>query len=271
MTKRKSGVPLNSSPMIDEFILNYMKQNGITQEQLAERLGIKQSKISEIKNKANRHFDVEDICNFAIEYNQSIDEMADIYNRSESVPKREKTFKDILSRLYYIHSSGVGSMSIIPHDEDNTMRITIDISGKEMIDIMKQWQTATNLKLTDKSGQKIIDIVKESLLKQAADLKAEYSYKSESMYLAILYDKAKESLTKAGLYNADDIENYNLRIPYDDQGELEYVFFDFPKAHLDILNKYFSDTYITEEIHILLKENAAVFSDSDFPDFLPFR
>lgn len=253
MTKRKSGVPLNSSPMIDEFILNYIKQNDITQEQLAERLGIKQSKISEIKNNANRHFDIEDICNFAIEYNQSIDEMADIYNRSESVPKREKTFKDVLSRLFYIESSNSCISSIQNMEKGGRVKVSFEFISDEMNDILKQWKVSRQLSVEDKSGQSIQDIIKSSLLKESSALKEKYQYQSEREYIRKLYESAEKTLISYGLYSDDD--EYNICIPDDD----ELIRFEFTKEDYLMLREYYPNRFVIEEIDALIHENKAVF------------
>lgn len=259
MGKRKSGVPLINPPMADEYIFNYMKENNITQTELAEALGITQSRVSAIKN-GGGHFDFEDICNFALVYEQSIDEMVDLAERSESTSKREKSFKDVLSRLFYIHSSEVGSVTLYDMG-DNCMRISIDITGREMTEILKQWETASKLNVTDKSGQQIIDIVKESLLKQASDLKARYDYQSELAYVLGLHEMAVQALKKAGYHEP------HLDVIYDEYtGQVEKVSLPLKRDSFELLRKYFNNTYVVDEIDILINENAAVFFDDLFFD-----
>lgn len=242
----------NVAADVERKIIDYCRDNHITQADLAKNLDLSQQRISTIF-KGNGHFNIDDIVNFAIKYDMSVDDLVDLETRKEKKGIDDKTFSDILSRLFYIHSSNVGTMSLADHHDD-TMEITINISGSEMIEILNQWLTATKLNVTDKSGQQVVEIVKESLLKQAADLKAEYNYKSEFIYMSDLYIDAKETLERAGFSEP------NYGVNYDEyKGQVEKVHFNFSREDYDLLCQHYKRSYVVEEIDILIKEKAASF------------
>lgn len=177
----KQGVRLVNSQEIDEYMLNYMKEHNITQHEFAKALDIRnQSRISDIKNKGYSHFSVEEICNFAIVYGQSLDEMANINDKSEVHYKREKTFRDILSRLIYIDNEArvSSAFDFWIDDNDDNLSIKISFNNRGVQDIIRQWQVAKSIRVNDKNGEHIADIVKEALLKESSEYPKSANYQS---------------------------------------------------------------------------------------------
>lgn len=190
--KGKQGVELVNSKEIDEYMLEYMRKHNITQKEFADDLGMRnQSRISEIMTKGSAHFTVEQICNFAIVYGQSLDEMANINDKSEVHYKREKTFRDILSRLIYIENEARVSSAIDfwIDDNDDNLSIKISFNNRGLQDIIRQWQVAKNIRVNDKNGEGVADIVKEALLKESREYPKSENYLSPIERCETIYSK----------------------------------------------------------------------------------
>lgn len=228
-----------------------MSENGITQGQLAESVGMSQSRISKILNSENSDcFTLEQLIAIAGTFHTSTDRILGLVDTSNiDTEENEITLSDICTKLFEINE--LAPLKISESDSEQTT-VCIYFDNEPVNRFLREWNDVENMHLkNDNTKEKMINMWKTETIKENSNRFKKWKFKNKHEYQKYLLMFIAKNI--GALLN--DFPNTQIILP-DDAYQLiseyysskEYIedFLPIERKKLDTIMEDYLTTYSSD-------------------------